>query len=103
MQQKKEKRRKLLIMLPVFVAPLVFLAFILFGYGKKEEDKTPVTKKESAFNTNLPSANVKEAGKNKLEIYMQAQRDSAKRKDELLNDPLLEQEYGSCKCYQQYT
>jgi conjugative transposon TraM protein len=35
----------------------------------------------------LPAANLKEPERNKLEIYMQAQEDSAKRKEEMDKDP----------------
>jgi len=84
MLDKKTKRKRLLIMLPLFVLPLVGI-LVLFLKGNTTNH--PTDQKESAFNATLPSANVREDGKNKLEIYMQAQKDSAKHHEDLLNDP----------------
>lgn len=87
MQQKNQKNRKFLIMLPVFLAPIAFIAYLFFGSPKKDNKLSGASDKSSAFNAKLPSANVQETGMNKLELYMQAKKDSAKKRKAQLEDP----------------
>jgi conjugative transposon TraM protein len=84
MQPKKDKLRRLLVMLPAFLAPLALLVYLIVG---KDRAEAPAPSSKNGFNATLPAANISETGKSKLEIYMQAEQDSLKRKQELLNDP----------------
>ncbi|MGB8193754.1 MAG: conjugative transposon protein TraM [Chitinophagaceae bacterium] len=85
MKQSKEKRRKLLLMLPLFILPVVALVLLFGGNSNKASDEGQ--SKESAFNSRLPSANINDAGKNKLELYMEAQKDSAQKRKEAFVNP----------------
>jgi conjugative transposon TraM protein len=88
MTQKNQKKLKLLKVLPLFVVPVAALLFFIFNIGNnKSKSEVNNADKQSAFNSNLPAVNLKETGKNKLEIYMAAERDSLKRKEQLLKDP----------------
>lgn len=91
MQQQKGRKRKLLIMLPLFVAPVVGL--VLLFSGKQKQNAASEAQEANAFNAVLPSANLKEEGRNKLELYMQAQKDSAKQNEVLQQDPFAKSLY----------
>jgi conjugative transposon TraM protein len=91
MQQQDDKRKrkqKFLIALPLF---LILIAGLFFGglsiLKKKAPEAEPKTATKSAFNTKLPAPDLPAKEKNKLEIYMEAEKDSAKRKDEWDKDP----------------
>lgn len=78
------KHRKLLIMLPVFLLILSGIFLIVrhqVATGSKDtpsgDDSTAVASK---FNDKLPSPQLQDSKKNKFEIYMQAQRDSAEKR-----------------------
>jgi len=84
----RTKKQKILILLPVFLIGVAGLIFAAVNIGKK---KTPVattkSQTKSAFNTKLPSPDLPVKEKNKLEIYMEAAKDSARKKAEWEKDP----------------
>jgi conjugative transposon TraM protein len=86
--RKIKKIKKLLLLVSIFLASFagVFYLAITAGnrFGAGDTGKDSV---RSAFNKKLPSANTKDPEKNKLEIYMEAREDSAKRKEALDKDP----------------
>ena len=85
---KKKKRQKFLIVLPLFIILVAGLFFggvsILKKKAPEGEQKQPA---KSAFNTKLPSPDLPAKEKNKLEIYMEAAKDSARKKAEWDKDP----------------
>lgn len=89
MQQpvKRTKKQKLLILLPVFLIGIAGLIFAGINLLKTTPDSPPKTETKSALNTHLPSPELPVKQKNKLEIYMEAARDSAKRQAEWEKDP----------------
>lgn len=80
MQKDKLRKRKGLIFVSLFILAVAFAsAWIII----RQIPNNKFVKNDSlqAFNTKLPDANLKESGRNKLEIYMQAEKDSAKLKE----------------------
>src|SRR5690349_2122872 len=89
MQKDKLRKRKGLIFVSLFILAVAFAsAWIII----RQVPNNKFVKSDSlqAFNTKLPDANLKESGRNKLEIYMQAEKDSARLKE-------LQQKDGSAK------
>jgi len=86
MQKQISKKQKLVRLLAVMLVPIAGLAIFLINFksGNTNVNKDAVVKKD-AFNTRMPATNPKDPGKNKLEIYMEALKDSAK-KNEWKND-----------------
>jgi conjugative transposon TraM protein len=80
MQKDKLRKRKGLIFVSLFILAVAFAsAWIII----RQIPNNKFVKNDSlqVFNTKLPDANLKESGRNKLEIYMQAEKDSAKLKE----------------------
>ncbi|MBS1915569.1 MAG: conjugative transposon protein TraM [Bacteroidetes bacterium] len=81
------RQRRFLLMLPVLVLPFTILLFRVLGGGTGNPGTLPVDG-VSGINNKLPDAhfkNVKE--KDKLAMYEQAGKDSARFRDALKNDP----------------
>jgi conjugative transposon TraM protein len=85
--QKFIRQRKFFMALPILALPFITLLFWALGGGKVSNvDAQEQTAK--GFNIELPGANLKdEKGLGKMDYYNQAQTDSAKKKDEMKNDP----------------
>lgn len=79
------KKKKLVLLMLVFLIPASLLFYMVLSGNSK--DNTNTSGNQNAFNDKLPAANAKDNGKNKLEIYMQAQRDSEKLKEQENQDP----------------
>jgi hypothetical protein len=80
----KRRNRKKLMAFLVFI--IVFGALIFFGYNNFVKPAPVAIKDSTGLNNKLPAATApKEL--NKLEIYMQAEKDSLARKQEQDNDP----------------
>jgi len=86
MENKNSKKRKFLLLIPIALLPVIGLLLWSLISSQKRPDKNGQAS-QNAFNDKLPSANLSESGKNKLEIYMQAQKDSAKIKEQEEKDP----------------
>lgn len=83
-QQKREKLKKFLLALPILVLPFVFMAFAVLGGGKGE--KTDQASANKGINTELPEAQFKNTRpEDKLSLYDQAARDSARSKNNAAN------------------
>lgn len=83
-QQKREKLKKFLLALPILVLPFVLMAFAVLGGGKG--DKTDQASSSKGINTELPGAQFKNAKpEDKLSLYEQAARDSARSKNNAAN------------------
>ena len=101
-QQKREKLKKFLLALPVLVLPFVFMAFAVLGGGKG--DKTELISTNKGINTELPGAQFKSTKpEDKLSLYDQAARDSARSKNNAAN-PLfpLDKQVGNDKATLSY-
>ena len=83
----RTKKQKIMILLPVFLIGIAGLILVAVNIGKKKipESAQPATK--SAFNSKFPSPDLPVKEKNKLEIYMEAAKDSARKKEEWEKDP----------------
>lgn len=83
----KKKKIKLFVLLPVAIVFIAATIFWAVGGGKAEatDNKEVATSK---FNTTLPRPNLKNDNWDKLKFYEQAERDSAKRRSLLKNDPI---------------
>jgi len=94
MQKDKRKKRIALLILVAFILFILSLgSWWLFSNKDNSTDKISNSKGQ-AFNTKLPDANLKESGKNKLEIYMQAEKDSAKLKEQEKKDAFEKRLYN---------
>jgi conjugative transposon TraM protein len=94
-QDKKRTKQKFLIVLPLFLIGLAGLIFAGINILKTNAP-TPDTKAiagKSAFNTKLPAPNLPAQEKNKLEVYMQADKDSASKKSDWEKDALNQRLY----------
>jgi hypothetical protein len=75
-QQRQEKLRKFLLVLPLLILPFMTLAFWALGGGKGNPNEQASHSK--GINTDLPEAQFKkDAPQDKLSLYDQAARDSA--------------------------
>lgn len=84
------RRRKMLLVLPVLVIPFITMAFWALEGGKKNDDKKTDTKQQG-FNKKLPGTDLPDYRvDNKLSFYQEAEADSLKKKEELLNDPFFQ-------------
>ncbi|MES2006366.1 MAG: conjugative transposon protein TraM [Bacteroidota bacterium] len=73
------------LVLPMLVLPFITIAFWLMGGGANASNTVV---KKSGLNTSLPDAhNGKDSGRDKMSFYEMANADSAKRNEQLRNDP----------------
>ncbi len=86
-EEKALKRRRLLLVVPIFLLAFGGLFYLAISWGSAPKEDTAQPAGKSALNTALPEASLQPADKNKLEIYMQAEKDSAKRREDERNDP----------------
>lgn len=87
---KQEKQKKFLLALPVLVLP--FMTFLLWSVGliSNTPVKAGAIAAQKGFNTHLPDAKLPaNKGWNKLNFYEQADKDSAKYKEQLKSDPFF--------------
>jgi conjugative transposon TraM protein len=84
---KLQKQKNFLLMLPILVVPFVTMAFWAMGGGEGKPAEG-VVQKSNGLNLNLPSANIKDNGReDKLTFYEKAQQDEQKAEDAIKNDP----------------
>lgn len=82
-------KRKMLLILPLLVLPFLTLAFWALGGGKN--DGATAQKQVRGLNLQLPDAQLKDdKGENKLSYYEQAEKDSAKWRQGMENDPFFQ-------------
>jgi hypothetical protein len=73
----EERKRKMLLFLPLLVLPFMALGFYALG-GSKGDAQTEATSAGKGINTQLPGAKFqKDKAVDKMSLYNQAQRDSA--------------------------
>jgi len=83
----RTKKQKLLILLPIFLIGVAGLIFAGLNIMKKPPKIAPDNATKSALNKKLPSPELPVKQKNKLETYMEAARDSARKQAEWEKDP----------------
>lgn len=77
MTTQEERKRKMLLFLPLLVLPFLALVFYALGGGKGDGSLQAATVTKG-INTELPGAKFQKGeAKNKMSLYNQAQRDSA--------------------------
>jgi conjugative transposon TraM protein len=85
--QKFLRQRKFLIVVPMLTLPFLVIFFIALGGGKGKAT-TSNGIPQASFNTMLPDAHFKkEKDKDKLGIYEETAKDSAKLVQQIKNDP----------------
>lgn len=85
MQTTQTKKRRFMLVLPILVLPFLTMAFWAMGGGGGNQ--SPVDR-PAGLNLQLPGANMKaDESKDKLSFYDRAALDSAKRQQEIQNDP----------------
>ncbi|MGC4102306.1 conjugative transposon protein TraM [Ferruginibacter sp.] len=83
---KKQRQRKMLLVLPALVLPFITMAFWALGGGKGGVTETPKT--SSGLNLELPSAALKDdRSMDKMAYYDKAQSDSEKIIQQMKEDP----------------
>src|SRR5882672_4801775 len=81
------RKRKMMMVLPLLVIPFFTMAFWALGGGKGGNKKIAMAQHQG-LNLQLPNANLKEDGKaDKMSFYDQADKDSLKLAEQMLNDP----------------
>lgn len=86
-QLRTQRKRKLMVMLPVLALPFVTLIFWALG-GGRVDDARAGENKMAGFNLNLPDAKVREGEEmDKMGYYTKAMKDSIKFQELLRNDP----------------
>lgn len=85
------KQRKFMMVLPALVLPFLTMMFWALGGGKGSE--ASAQKNKGGLNLELPGAAFNDdKSLSKLSFYEQAERDSAKYKELMKNDPYYQQE-----------
>ena len=81
------RQRKMMMVLPLLMLPFITMAFWALG-GGQNSDEGDQLKQKAGLNIQLPDALLKEdENENKLSFYKEADADSLKRKELILNDP----------------
>lgn len=84
---KAQRRRKMLLLLPLLILPFITLLFWAVGGGQIKQE-TLLSGEDKGFNTKLPDAAFKEEGiLNKLSYYDQAATDSIELLEQRRKDP----------------
>src|SRR5215831_14716265 len=86
MKTKKEKVRKILQLLPFVIIPIAAGIFWIVKNGRNNFTNTGSDSTQTAFNEKLPGPNVSDKEKTKLEIYMEAKKDSLDKQEKLNQD-----------------
>ncbi len=91
--QKFLKQRKFLLVLPLITLPFVTAIFAALGGGKGSSRETFSAQTKAGLNTKLPDAHFKKGKeKDKLGLYEEAGRDSARIRSAMNNDPYFKAE-----------
>jgi len=79
--------KKILTAAGIFLVPAVIIVVVIASLTHRKPNLPAKPTAGSAFNRALPSPNLPKGGQNKLEIYMKAQQDSLKARQERGRDP----------------
>jgi conjugative transposon TraM protein len=82
------KQRKFLMVLPLMALPFVTAVFAALGGGEGNGSENPSAQTKAGLNMKLPDAHFKKGNeKDKLGLYEEAGKDSAKIRSAMKNDP----------------
>jgi conjugative transposon TraM protein len=85
MKNNNSRKAKALLVMPLFIIPLIILAFWAAGGGRNE---TQSQRDISGLNMQLPNAYLKDDAKeNKLSFYEESEKDSARLREMIKTDP----------------
>ena len=99
MEQKKHsakflKQRKFLMVLPLLILPFIIIIFVALGGGKGNGAQANTSHTSIGINMKLPDAHFKKGKeKDKLGLYEEAGKDSAKLNELIKNDPYYKPEF----------
>lgn len=93
--QKIEKKKRMLLALPVLVLPFVTLMFWALGGGSG--NKALANEVQKGFNAELPGANNKDEPVDKMGFYAQAEKDELERTKKEKSDPYYNMEFDSAE------
>lgn len=93
--QKNERKRKLLLALPVLAFPFLTLMFWSLGGGQRNEAQGQETKQ--GFNSELPSAKNNEEPMDKMGFYTQAEKEEMERSKQMKKDPYYNADLDSMR------
>ena len=79
--------KKMLVAAGIFLIPTIIVILVIVSLTHRTQKPSVKPTAGNAFNTALPSPNLPKGEQNKLEIYMKAQQDSIKAKQERAKDP----------------
>lgn len=74
------KKKRLLMALAIFGLPVLILVFVIIALCRPASPPKPTPITNKGFNARMPEPNLHDGQKNKLELYMEAQQDSLRRK-----------------------
>ncbi len=89
--QKTERRRRMLLALPVLILPFATLMFWALGGGPGVQGK----ESQKGFNTELPAANNEDEPVDKMGFYTQAEKDELERRKLEKKDPYYNMAFDS--------
>ncbi|HVU96797.1 MAG TPA: conjugative transposon protein TraM [Puia sp.] len=84
---KQSKKKRLLAALIIFGLPALVILGVVFSLYHPHAATEASMGKKDAFNPRMPAPNLKEREKNKLEVYLDAEKDSVRRQQLLHSDP----------------
>lgn len=87
MQPANHPKKRLLGALLIFGLPLLIIGIILLILLNKHPGDQKKAASAGAFNPQMPAPNLQKGEKNKLELYMDAEKDSLRRQQALHSDP----------------
>jgi len=88
LSQKEMKQRKFLVVVPALVLPFIIMIFWALGGGQNANAQDKAQQQTSGLDIHLPDPQKQDdKSSDKLSFYQDAEKDSAKLKDELSKDP----------------
>jgi conjugative transposon TraM protein len=81
------KKKRLLVALLIFGLPALLIVAVVLSLLHSHPANDASTSTAHGFNPHMPSPNLKQVEKNKLEVYLDAEKDSLRRQQQLHEDP----------------
>jgi conjugative transposon TraM protein len=83
----KHSKKRLLAALIIFGLPVLIIGLVVLALYNKRPAHANNPSKTGAFNSRIPVTNLGKGQKNKLELYLEAEKDSLRREQQLHSDP----------------
>jgi hypothetical protein len=81
------KKKRFLVAVVIFGLPALLIVGVVFSLYHPHAQAEVSSQKGNAFNPRMPAPNLKQIEKNKLEVYLDAEKDSLRRQQHLHEDP----------------